>query len=45
MSNTEIKHALRKSEFPTCAKDALIKIGKTHKLIKVLQNYDKINFF
>lgn len=28
MSNTEIKHALRKSEFPVCAKDALLKIGK-----------------
>lgn len=31
MSNTEIKHALRKSEFPSCAKEALLKIGDEEK--------------
>lgn len=28
MSGPEIKHTLRKTEFPACAREALLKIGK-----------------
>lgn len=34
MSVAEVKHTLRKTEFPICAREALAKIGKTFRLVE-----------